>query len=124
MAVQYEFDERYRVFRATFIGPCTFEDYLESTAQAVKAFQQHGTAKGLIDFREGENRADLDVLYGLPDLYERIYSHGAVRIGILTVRGHKDASFIRFYETICLNRGWTAKVFYEYEEAMDWFGTS
>jgi hypothetical protein len=124
MTVEYGFDERHRVFTSTFIGPCTFEDYLESTARALEAFEKHGTAKGLIDFRKGENRADLDALYGLPDLYERIYPHGDIRIGILTIRGHKDGSVIRFYETICLNRGWMAKVFYEYDEAMEWLGSS
>jgi hypothetical protein len=43
-----------------------------------------------------------------------------VRISLLAEAGQKDEAVIRFYETICLNRGWKAHISYDPAAAVAW----
>ncbi|MDB5103171.1 MAG: hypothetical protein JWP91_860 [Fibrobacteres bacterium] len=45
-----------------------------------------------------------------------------VKIALLTNPGHKDRDATRFYETICVNRGWSVMTTFDRDAGLLWLG--
>jgi hypothetical protein len=120
MTVRIHYDEANRMVRAAYAGPCGMEDYLKATMGILEKFREHGTEKCLLDLRELDNRANLGGIFDLPRVYFEQDVPGNAKIGILAIPGHKDELAIRFYETVCINRGWRAQIFHEEEKLLGW----
>jgi hypothetical protein len=56
----------------------------------------------------------------LPEFYKDQGLSRPVRIAILSPMSKAGKELVRFYETVCLNRGWIVNVFKERQEALDW----
>jgi hypothetical protein len=114
----YDSDDAF--VRVTYSGPCHLEDYIHGAKAATAFFKRHRTERCLLDLRNVENKASLDTLYELPDAYRQMSIPLKTRLGILASSKESEQESIRFYETICVNRGWTVKVFYQEGDAIDW----
>jgi hypothetical protein len=122
MPIEVGYEDANDLVRVAYLGPCTMDDYLKGTINVVALLRRHQTDRCLIDLRHLDNRAGLDRIFDLPRAYHVLEVPGNVQIGILTAPGHKDERTIRFYETVCINRGWWAKIFFDEKKALDWMG--
>lgn len=120
MPVETGYDPGNRFVRQAYIGAIALPDYVAGTAKAMELFAEHGIADCLLDLRRIDNRASLAQLYDLPQLYIEMAGPRNARISIVAEPGQKDADSIRFYETICLNRGWKVHTSYDEAAAVAW----
>jgi hypothetical protein len=74
----------------------------------------------LVDLRTLDNVASLVDLYQLPDSYPVMNMPLNVKIALLVTPDHKDKDAIRFYETICVNRGWKVLASSDKDAALRW----
>jgi hypothetical protein len=122
MATEVGYDEANDLVRVAYVGRCAMDDYLKGTMNVVALLRRHQTDRCLIDLRYLDNRANLEHIYELPRAYHVLEVPGTVQIAILTTEGHKDERTVRFYETVCINRGWWAKIFFDEGKALKWMG--
>lgn len=120
MPIQIEYDAVNRFVLLVYSGVNTMQDYVGGTVKVFEMFVEHGTADCLLDLRKIDNRASMAEVYDLPQLYTEMAVPRNVRISILVEPGQKDEAIIRFYETICLNRGWKANISFDAESAIAW----
>jgi hypothetical protein len=122
MPVETRFIEAHSCVCQSYIGPCGVEDYLTGTRTTLELFARHANARCLVDLRLLDNTARLTDLYQLPDSYPAMNMPTDVKIALLAVPNHKDQDAIRFYETICVNRGWRVMTTFDREEGLHWLG--
>lgn len=120
MAVDTEYDSVNRFVLQAYSGVNTMQDYVAGTVKVFEMFAEHGTADCLLDLRKIDNRASMVQVYDLPQMYTEMAGPRNIRISILAEPGQKDEAIIRFYETICLNRGWKAQISFDAESAVAW----
>jgi hypothetical protein len=109
------------IVESTFRGPTTAADIRENTTAALALARQAGTTRHLIDSSELTFAASLTDLYQLPaSQYEREQVDRRSRIAILSPRDEKAREATHFYQTACVNRGWSVKLFADRQEAIGW----
>ena len=122
MPVETQFLEARSCVCQTYIGPCGLEDYLTGTRATLELFAHHASNRCLVDLRLLENTANLTELYRLPESYPVMNMPADVKIALLAAPGHKDQDTIRFYETICVNRGWSVMTTFDRDICLHWLG--
>lgn len=122
MPVETEFLESHACVCQTYIGECGVEDYLAGTKTTLDFFVRHASSRCLVDLRLLNNTARITDLYQLPDSYPGMNMPFNVKIALLATPDHKDQEAIRFYETICVNRGWRVMTTFDREAGLRWLG--
>ncbi|MHB8622013.1 MAG: hypothetical protein ACYC9J_00735 [Sulfuricaulis sp.] len=83
--------------------------------------KERGTNLYLCNVEEAESFGPLLAIFNLPD---RQYSRKALarssRIAVILLSSPTAREDTRFFETVCLNRGWLAKVAATRQEAIGW----
>jgi len=116
-----EYDHELDVVKGTYVGRVTADEFKEATIKAIGLAKDHNTNLFLIDDSNWEGGASVAGLIGLPDLYEKLKADRCSRAAlILPSSGTAALEDARFYETVCLNRGWQVKVFSTRQDAVAW----
>jgi len=116
------FDESLRVVVLTYSGVNTGEDIKEAAAARIALGREKGVNKFLIDTREvvTDESATSDI-FELPDkVYPAERNQRESRIAILEPESPRSSEMVRFFESVCVNRGWQVKVFQDLESAIRW----
>jgi hypothetical protein len=74
----------------------------------------------LSDATQATLKVSIRELYDLPELYKDQDLRPPVLIAVLPPTSEAGKGLVDFYETVCLNRGWTVRIFGERQEALDW----
>lgn len=121
MPHKVEFNEAIQVIEVVFSAPITKIDLDEATRTAIEVGKARETHRYIIDNQDPEPYVSLADVYALPEhqyIVQQLSRDS--RIAIMLPQSIKAREIVIFYETVCLNRGWQARIFTTREEAMDW----
>lgn len=90
---------------------------IDTLEKAIEVSQQCKCKKLLFDHRKATVVARTLESYDRPTIYENL---GFDRITKLASLVSEINDELRFYETVCRNRGWQMRVFDEYADAAAW----
>lgn len=77
----------------------------------------------LVDAVDLESVDSVTDLYELPKQYIEEGVSRSTRIAMVMPRSETARKFIRFYENVCVNRGWTVQSFETRGEAEKWLAS-
>jgi hypothetical protein len=59
-------------------------------------------------------------MFPLHEIHEEMKLTRTSSIAVVTPKSKEGIRFTKFYETVCVNRGWDVKIFDEREDAIEW----
>jgi len=107
--IDYLEDEKIITIKNT--GELTFTDFLEQTKEAVELARRKNARLFLSNNLLLENKAKTFEIYDLPKIYDELGASRSNKMAVLITEGGHIAKDARFFETICLNRGWNVRLF-------------
>jgi len=90
---------------------------LETVQRAIQVAKSHNCNRLLFDHRETNVVAQVMGAYDRPAKYKEFGLDRSAKLAILLREVSDD---MKFYETVCNNRGWRAQLFTDYHAAVDW----
>lgn len=122
MAWTVEYSDKFGIVILTYTGRVTGRDIQEAAAARIDLGKQKGVTKFLIDTKCVE--ADESATFDIYDIPNKLYNEKAVlhesNLAIIKPDSEESMEMVRFFETTCLNRGWTARIFKDRESAISW----
>jgi len=102
------------------IGKLSPEEFEKQNKEAYALSQTKDSLLCLVDNTQiAPSISTLD-LYSYPDIYEKLDIPKTIRVAVILPEDTVTRGNIRFWETVCINRGWTVKIFNTKNEAIDW----
>jgi hypothetical protein len=102
-------------------GVLTPEDLSAVTSEAIGLQRQTGSTRFLVDVNEWVARDSLATIYKLASSqYLKEQVQRTSRIGVILPASVSAREATQFYETVCYNYGWNARVCPDRQEAIDW----
>ena len=120
MSITVKYNPELSVIESVLADNVTAEDLRMSEAQSIALAKETNSTRFLTDAAEATLKVSIPAVYGLPDFYEDQGLQRPVLIAVLAPTLQAGKGFVDFYETVCLNRGWTVKIFGERQEALNW----
>lgn len=118
VTIKYDAERGFVETKAT--GVVTAEELYRETAQTIAIGQASDCYFCLSDFSKAEVDFDQFDLYDLPDLKEEEGLDRSATIGVIPPTSENGKKLAEFYETVCFNRCWSARVFSDREAAVEW----
>ena len=109
-----------RAVEVVLIGAVTGEGLIECTSQAIALLKDTGLRRVLLDTSEQQQTGSMVELLDLPSQYEAGGVDRRVRVAMVMPTSGDLQELARFYETVCVNRGWTVHNFETREAATEW----
>jgi hypothetical protein len=109
------------IVEVTFTGLMVEKDLREATSECIHVQKQTGTTRFLVDLNEADVRASFLAIRDLANT--QYWEEGALRetfVAVIRPMSERGREAVRFYETVCHNRGWIAKVYSDRQNAVDW----
>ncbi len=101
-------------------GEITQHELLKQTQEAIQMGREKKSDLFLTIFSHVKVQAGTFDVARFPDMYEQLGMKRTSRIAVVVSEVESKAEDLRFYETICLNRGWHIKIFLEKDPALEW----
>jgi len=101
-------------------GTLSRNDLQQSTTEAIELQHNHNAYRVMVDAKKLESVNSVTDLYDLPKQYVEQGASRSTRIALVMPESEAARKFIRFYENVCINRGWTVKSFESHGEAEKW----
>ena len=101
-------------------GEITNEDMITETQEVIKLQHEKNIVLILTEFVSVKVDASLSDVFQFPEMYEQMGMDRKTRIAVLVSEIEVNNEELDFYETICINRGWTIKIFIDKKEAIEW----
>jgi hypothetical protein len=121
MAWRVDVDERTAVVRVIFDGAIGAGDLRDASLAAINAAKARGALRYFVDAEQALFDVSAFTILSLPDKqYIEEHVDRRSRIAVLLPVSPKARDDVRFYETVCLNRGWTVRCFSTPSGAADW----
>lgn len=120
MPYTINFLDKEGIIESVSTGKLTFEDYSNQSKEAIELALKKNTNLFFLDTSNLSASIKASEILSIPDFWESI---GTPRTYKLAVLIPKDASLyedIKFFETVCRNRGWHTKLFEKKEAAIEW----
>jgi hypothetical protein len=101
-------------------GHQTYQDYVERIRELVALSEEIKVFRILSD--NTEMNADIGTMdiYEFPKLYRELGLSFKCKIALLISTEEPEIDDFKFYETVCLNRGYRSRIFFLYEDALEW----
>jgi hypothetical protein len=96
------------------------EDFVAEANEGWRVMQKYQAFSCLVDDRNYNHPAKVTDLYYLPDLYESLGIEKKVKVALLFSLDNPVVGDFKFFETVCQNRGYNFRVFYDESEAKSW----
>lgn len=121
MAWSSKFNDELGIVDSAFTGPTTAADLRTGTTAAIALAKQASITRYLVDTSELIFAAGLVDLYSLPaSQYEREQVDRRSRVALIPPTDEKSREAMHFYQTACVNRGWTVTMFADRQAAIAW----
>ena len=110
------------IIESTFQEGLTFSEVKEFISEGVRIAKEKDCALFLTDYREATLKLSTLEIYEVPKLMQDTFASTGLNIRRIrrAVIAAKDLKDYLFYETVTINRGQNAKVFYDIDEAKTW----
>ena len=110
-----------KIVELVFTDTITGQDLRESTSECIRMEEEEGLNRFLVDTTKMVLSSSLMEVYDLPTRqYIEESADRLGRVAILPPKCEKTHEAVRFYETVCRNRGWLVEVFADVEKAREW----
>lgn len=120
MAWTAAYNDNLKIVELLFSDTISGADLKNATARAIALQQEHGIKTALISVSEESQSAPAVDIYNLPDQYEKEGVSRDIRLAFILPRKPDLRETVRFYEDVCVNRGWRVQTFESREEALAW----
>ena len=120
MPYRIEFLEDKGIVLVESIGELTYKEFVKETQEAQELARKKNTRLFLSDCSRLIVKAGTLELFDFPAMYQRIGSPKTSKIAVLMSGDTTTDKDIRFYETVCQNRGWQVMAFMSRDEAVKW----
>lgn len=90
---------------------------IETVKKAISKLKEHNCNKCIFDHRAANVIAGTLSSYDRPKVYKLFRLDHSVHTALVVRELNDD---MKFYENVCLNRGWNVKIFTDYDAAIDW----
>ena len=121
MPWQVEFDEQRRVILLAYRANVSYEDVHESSIAVIAMTHDKDTHKILTDFTDAVSLAHSSIdIFHLPTTYKTLGQDLPLVEAIVDPKDPKIRKDAEFYETVCINRGFTVRVFEDRDQALEW----
>jgi len=110
------------IIETTLSGNVTGDDLEHAAKKRILLQKETNTNSILVDLSGMDNviAGTLDI-FSLPsELYDSEKASRNTDIALITSNTKQTHGWIRFYETACLNRGWSVKTFDQRATAINW----
>ncbi|MDH5502142.1 MAG: hypothetical protein OEY72_13680 [Gammaproteobacteria bacterium] len=124
MPYQIRFNEKLLHIENIVSGILSKDELDKSTADGIALQQKHSAYSILINASQLESVDSVTDLYQMPKQYSELGVSRSTRIALVMPELEKARKFVRFYETVCMNRGWTVRSFETQGEAEMWLASS
>ena len=121
MTWMLEYNDTLRIVDVVFTGVTSGRDLQEATTKSIMLGKEQGAVKFLVDAVDLELFAPLVDIIDLPD--KQYVAEGLdrlSRVALVYPRSPKAKQAAHFYETVCINRGWSVKLFSKRDDAIEW----
>jgi hypothetical protein len=120
MAWHINLDQSRKFIRISYPGTITPSDLMEAFAAAVKLSHETGILRFYADCTEMTGGHSIIDLFNLISQYMSSGVPHTFREAVVIPSGQIHSEDVKFYETACLNRGYTVRVFTDSQEAIKW----
>lgn len=103
-----------------FTGNVTGPEIREATSWSISLMKNRNIKDILFDTTDQEQVPSIFDIYNLPDQYEKEGLTRQSRVGLVLPQKRDLRAQARFYEDVCVNRGWTVRLFENREDAVRW----
>jgi hypothetical protein len=117
-AIEYLPDEE--IILITNRGLFTFDDFARQAREALEVTQRYHCKRLLVDCTAIITQADLYEIFNSPRVYEEMAAPRTNRVALLAPEDQHSREDIKFYETVCVNRGWLVRIFAQRSDAVHW----
>ena len=117
-----EHNDDLKIVVLTYKGKVTGADIKEAATARIQMGNQKNITRFLIDTQEVESNesATMDI-YELPsDIYQEKQCEYESHIAVVEPKSSKSKAMVRFFENVCVNRGWLVKTFQDCSSAVKW----
>lgn len=119
MEITFTYNAELCIVEVTCKGKVSFNELKTEQAPVFSLAKEYNTDMFLLDLTNYEKSlSPSDILGGVSSYNDNITRR--IRIAVVAPISEEARQDIQFYETVCLNRGWNARVFTERQEAIDW----
>ncbi len=102
-------------------GIFTSEDLFAEVTAGYDLAMEKGTLKFLVDTTKREKlKASVFDFFKVPKMFSKMPELRKARIAVILPIGKNYDEGVRFFETVCLNRGYLVHTFKAREEAEEW----
>jgi hypothetical protein len=116
-----EYNRTLRIVDVVFAGITSGRDLQEATTKCILLGKEQDTVQFLVDAAELELFAPLVDIIDLPDKqYVMEGLDRLSRVALVSPRSPKAKEAAYFYETACINRGWSVRLFPKRDDAIEW----
>ncbi|UCH83031.1 MAG: hypothetical protein JSW50_11235 [Candidatus Latescibacterota bacterium] len=112
---EYLEDKEIVIVRAT--GSYELSAEIDTVKKIASKLKEHNCSRLLIDFRAAHIAAKTMDIFDRPKAYGDHGIERSIRAAIVCKELSND---LRFYETVCLNRGWSVNIFDDYDAGIEW----
>ncbi len=101
-------------------GELTYDELVNQSKEAIILAKDKNSQLFLSDFSNVKVQANTFKLLKFPEIYEQYGMNRNSKIAVVVTNVELKTDELRFYETICINRGWQIKIFLKREHAFEW----
>jgi hypothetical protein len=120
MSFTVKYNPELSIIESVLVDNLTSKDLRMHEAQSIALAMKNKANRFLSDATAATIKVSISDLYNLPEFYQDQGLRRPVLIAVLSPTSEAGKKLVDFYETVCLNRGWTVKIFDERQEALDW----
>jgi hypothetical protein len=112
--------ESQKYVEMTFSGNISPEELYEAIEISVALAHDNNIKLFLTDCTTVLGGLSIIDLYGLIPVFKRLQIGRDVKNAVIMPTIQESIKKIKFYETLCTNRGFNVKIFTKYDEALSW----
>ncbi len=120
MAYTIDYLEDEGMVRITNTGEFTHADIVKQTREAIEIGRVKKCSLFLVDCTSMISKSRIMEVYDVPVFYEKIDAPRSNKVAVIVSRDKDTAANLEFYQVVCANRGWVAKVFANEDSAIKW----
>ena len=119
MALTYTYNADLCIIEIICKGIIFSNELVSEQTPVFSLAKEHNTDMFLLDLTNYERSlSPVDILSGVSSYRDKTTPR--IRIAVVAPISEEARQDIQFYENVCVNRGWNARVFAERQEAIDW----
>jgi hypothetical protein len=120
MSFKVNFNSEHGIVESIFTGNVAVDDLLSEERDCIALSVKNNANKFLCDASNAIFNMSIVHSFKLEEMYDKEKLSRTSKIAIIEPSSQDSKDFVRFYETICFNRGWNVMIFSNRQSALKW----